>query len=202
MGKKPSISVRATSFFKIWSRLCWGVMAVEVLVAPGMAADLVSFGVHALDQVAVACAGILDLALGTVGGHYKEGRLGIGSLEDVQKVFGVDVRTVVESQGDLSRHRAAADVDAIRNISEERPRHAERGSAGRRLVGVTRRPEGQLTAGGSAEGPSGPTYTLTPCISLRSLNGGEERVTRTSSEQHKFAAHAAFPAEGPHLPPA
>jgi hypothetical protein len=124
----------------------------EILVAPGVAADLVTLGEHALDDGRIAGGGVLYLALSSVGSNNEEGRLDVILLQEVQKVRCVDVRPIIKCQGNLPGDGAVADTGSVGYGAEERARDRGRILAGRCLVAVTGRPKAQLTTWCSAEG--------------------------------------------------
>lgn len=71
----------------------------------------------------------------------EEGGSYSGALEEVQEFGRVDVRPVIEGQGKLARDRAMADVDAIRDIPEQRTGYFGRVTACWCLIPVACRPE-------------------------------------------------------------
>ena len=123
---------------------------LEVLVTPGVAADLMALGDHAADDGRVPRAGVLDLAFGAIVADDEEGGLNLVGLEDVEELAGVDVGAVVKGQGHLALLDALGDVDAVGDVAESWARDARRVAAGGDLVSVAGGPVRELAAGGTA----------------------------------------------------
>ena len=132
----------------------------QVLVAPRMTADLVPVGAHALDDGRVTCGRVLDLPLAAVGADDEEGRRDVVALQQVEEITRVDVRAVVERQGDFAKHAAVADINAIRNIPKQGPWYAGCILARGRLVSIAGRAIGKLASRRSTEGSAGSAYVL------------------------------------------
>ena len=114
----------------------------EVLMAPRVAANVVTFEVHALDEVRVSCPWVLDLTLASVGADHEEGRLHVVPLEQIEQLRCVDVWAVVKGQGNLPRDGTMADARSIHDTTKERARNRRSVFPLRRLVAVTGRSKG------------------------------------------------------------
>lgn len=69
-----------------------------------MAADLVAFGVHALDDSGITSLWVVDLALPAVVADDEEGCFDIVRFEDVEQVGSPEIWTVVECESDFARY--------------------------------------------------------------------------------------------------
>ena len=110
-------------------------------MTPTVTRNLVALGNHSLDDGRVACLGVVDLALSSIVSDDEKCRPHVIALEEIQHLRGVDVRSVVKRERDLPRHGAVTDIDAVRYISERRPRDLGRVTARRCLVPIARWPE-------------------------------------------------------------
>ena len=91
----------------------------QVLVTPGMTTDLVAIVEHTLHNCWISCGRVVNLSLGTVISHDEEGRFDTGSLEGIEDLGCVDVRPVVECQGNFTRSVAMVNVNAVRDIPKQ-----------------------------------------------------------------------------------
>ena len=112
--------------------------------------------VHALDNVGVAGAGVVDHALAQVVAGDEEGSLGVVSIQPVEKMAGVMAGAVVKGDGNVPGIDALVDAGTlVGNRAEFGPLHVRCvGSTGvchpGTLVGITHGTVVLLAVGGSA----------------------------------------------------
>ena len=85
----------------------------HVLVAPCVATDLVSFGIHALNNGGITGAWIIDLAFAIVVANNKERGLDIVCFEDIEQITCPNVRSIVESERYVARSGTMVDCLTI-----------------------------------------------------------------------------------------
>lgn len=109
-------------------------------MTPSMTSELMTIGVHPSDDCRIDGRGIIDLALAIVNSCHEESRFGIIALEYVQHIGGIDIWSVIVSQGDSTRHVALVDASpTIQNIPKLRTGITCSRSAGWSFVGITTR---------------------------------------------------------------
>ena len=90
---------------------------------PGMACNLMSTAVHALNQGRPRHPGAVDLALGVVVSRNKKGHFSLVFIEKVKKVLRVLLGAIVESQGNGPRDGTRPnEAWAIGDVASQRPR--------------------------------------------------------------------------------
>lgn len=94
------------------------VDALHILVAPGVAGDLVSFGYHPPERVGLSSARVIDGTFSTVHTGDEEGHGNSVSAQEVEKLVGPVVRTVIKSERHGARGSAGGNVDAVWDIAQ------------------------------------------------------------------------------------
>ena len=84
----------------------------QVLMRPGMRRDLVALGMHAFDDLRVPGCFIVDRTLPHVIARDEKGRFGLIFSENVEDFGGVNVRAIVECEGNVVLIRASVDAAA------------------------------------------------------------------------------------------
>jgi hypothetical protein len=106
-----------------------------------------SFVVCSLDRRSPRKSGVINFSLSIVVASDEEGGLGIVLLQYIKDMLGVDVWTVIISDGNGSSHRAIIDTGStIQNFTELGSRNSRSASAGWDLVIVTSRSEVELAS--------------------------------------------------------
>ena len=109
----------------------------KVLVRPGMGSDLVTFGLHALDDSGPL---LIDSTLADVVTGNEEGGLESGSVELVKNLVSVDVWAIIVGDGNGACLLASIDTaTTIRNTSLHGTSVVASRSSNRGLVGITAR---------------------------------------------------------------
>lgn len=91
----------------------------HVLVAPGVASNLVSFIKHPPERVWLPGAGLVDGPLGPVHTGDEEGDAGSILAQKIKKLVGVVVWTVVKRNGHGTGDGAGLEVEAVWDIAEK-----------------------------------------------------------------------------------
>jgi hypothetical protein len=114
---------------------------------PSVGCNLMSFVVCSLDRRSPREGGVIDLSLSIVVASNEEGGFGIVLLQYIQDMLGVDVWTVIISNGNGSSHCAIIDTSStIQNFTELGSRNSRSASSGWDLVIVTSRSEVELAS--------------------------------------------------------
>ena len=116
-------------------------------MSPGVRRNLMSFIICSFDSRGPRKSGVVNLSLTVVVTRDEKGGFGIVLLQHVQDMLGVDVRTVIVSNGNGSSHCAIIDSSStIQNITELGSRNSRSASARWNLVVVASRCEVELTS--------------------------------------------------------
>jgi hypothetical protein len=109
----------------------------EIGVRPGVRSNLVLLGNHTAEDGGVWGAFVINLTLAVVDAGNKESGLCAVRSEDIEKIIGVDVGSVVVGESDFAIAQADVDVGGVGDIADVGTR--DRGSVGARgcCVSVT-----------------------------------------------------------------
>lgn len=165
VGKCHLVSVDLTG-------LLFLVNTLHVLVTPGVTGDLVSFGYHPPERVGLSSARVVDGTFGTVHTSDEEGHGDSVSSQEVEKLVGVMVWTVVKCECHGARGSAGDDVNAVWNMAELMSRR--RGSIGPigHDVSMTGWAIGELAAWSRAVRSTSSANTLPTKVSKGMNEGG------------------------------
>lgn len=94
------------------------VDALHILVAPGVAGDLVSFGYHPPERIGLSSARVVDGTFGTVHTGDEEGHGDSVPAQEVEKLVGPVVRTVIKGERHGAGSSAGGNVDAVWDIAQ------------------------------------------------------------------------------------
>lgn len=92
-------------------------------MAPGVTTDLVTFGIHALNDGRIAGFGIIDLPFSTIVADNEESCFDIVGFENVKQVRSPDIWPVVECESNFARYGAMSNVNAVWKVSQRKPRN-------------------------------------------------------------------------------
>jgi hypothetical protein len=114
---------------------------------PSVGCNLMSFVVCSLDRRSPRKSSIVNFSLSIVVASNEEGGFSVVLLQYIQDMLGVDVWTVIISNGNGSSHCAIVDTSStIQDFTELRSRNSRSASAGWDLVVVTSRSKVELAS--------------------------------------------------------
>ena len=158
----------------------------HVLVAPGVASNLVSFVKHSPERVWLPGAGLVDGPLGPVYTGDEEGGAGSILAQNIEKLVGVAPWTVVKRKGHGTGDGAGLEVGAVWDIAEMGSRSLGGiGSIGKD-VPVARRTVAELAPWSCAVFSPGSAKTLPTRVSIEGARakGTEYERQRSSKSRH------------------
>lgn len=114
---------------------------IQILMTPGVAANLMPIGNHPLDDRCVSALRIADLTFAGVVPHDEEGGRGVVPFQRIQQLRRVDIRSIIKRQSDLTPDGTVTDVDSVWDAAKLRAGDVRCAGAGWNLVSITSRTE-------------------------------------------------------------
>lgn len=122
----------------------------HVLMTPGVTPDLMALIVHALDEGRISSLRVVDLAFAAIVTDEEERSFDPFLFQDIEQSRRVDIRAIVECEGNLSRDTAVLDTDSVFSAAYFWSRHRGSIDTGRGLIGIAGRAIHEKTGRGIA----------------------------------------------------